>query len=340
MLYKLNDTTDKTTFVAVRRSSMNELGFLEKKMEQWLAANPTAVLPEDEKQVLVISQETPFTNMTDVIAVDQAANLVIIEVKRGQAPRDVIAQALEYASDVANWDYEMLNKKAIQYFARHNLPYTSLLDAFSNTFGIPPRPVSESQFNQQQRIFIVAEKIDEKIERTAGWLLNHGVSISCLSYTCYQSDEQEKQIFLELNEVVRPMTERLPRVLANEEETIEDLPDGLREIYLELKQRASRFGPDVQTIITKSGSLIFRANKNFAEIYAQSREMCLRFNVRPEGFQIPENRSAQIHGVTVTRVPDSHGWTLSHWFKVNRDSDLDAVTQLLRQSYDAVQGKI
>jgi predicted transport protein len=316
---------------------MNELGFLEKKMEQWLATNPNAVLPEDERQVLVISQETPFENMTDVIAVDQAGNLIVIEVKRGQTPRDVIAQALEYASDVATWDYETLNKKAVRYFKRNISSYASLLDAFSQTFG---SHVSESKFNQQQRIVIVAEKIDEKIERTARWLMNHGVSISCVGYTCYQSDEQEKQIFLDLDEVVHPIAKRRPGIPVSEDEIFEYLPDSLRKILLELKQRVLRFGPDVQTTTTKSGCLIFKASKNFAEIYLQSREMCLRFNVRGEGFKIPENCSAQVHGVTVTRVPDSHGWTLNHWFKVNHDSSLDAITELLRQSYDAVQEKI
>ena len=63
----------------------------------------------------------------------------------------------------------------------------------------------ESDFNQIQRIFIIAEQVDEKVERTVRWLLQRGVPISCLSYSCYVSGEgAERQIFLDLKEVVRP----------------------------------------------------------------------------------------------------------------------------------------
>jgi RecB family endonuclease NucS len=91
MLYKLIQNPEKTTFVPLHARSMQEQGLLEKQMELWLADNPTAVLPEDEKQVLVISQEAPFKNVTDVLGVDADRNLVVIEIKRGQSPRDVIA---------------------------------------------------------------------------------------------------------------------------------------------------------------------------------------------------------------------------------------------------------
>ncbi len=71
MLYKLKSTDSKTTFVPVTPTTMTKQGFLEKEMEQWLADNPHAVLPEDEARVLVISQETASQNLTDILAVDE-----------------------------------------------------------------------------------------------------------------------------------------------------------------------------------------------------------------------------------------------------------------------------
>jgi hypothetical protein len=35
-------------------------------------------------------------------------------------------------------------------------------------------------------------------------LLKRGVSIACLSYTCFLSDDQIPEMFLDFNEVVRP----------------------------------------------------------------------------------------------------------------------------------------
>lgn len=315
---------------------MSVQGLSEKRMEQWLADNPTAVLPEGEERVLVISQETPFENVTDIIAIDQEGNLVVTEVKRGQTPRDVIAQTLEYASDAAEWSYELLNRRALQYFAKRNVNYNSLLEAFCDTFGVAPGDIAESGFNQAQRIFIVGEQIDEKVERAARWLLKRGVPISCLSYTCYTSDEQER--FLNLQEVVRAVEGVAPRSGTTQPIKPEDLPEGLRRVFLELRDNVGRFGKDVQTPTTRD-NFIFKANRNFAEIHFKRRAGCLDFYVRPEGFDIPEKRSAQVHGLTVTRVPDSHGWPLSHWFRVDENSDLDAVEMLLRQSYSAVHGK-
>lgn len=130
-------------------------------MEQWLADSPYAVLP-DEECVLVISQERAFQNLVDILTVDQEGNLVVVEVKRGQTPRDVVAQALEYASDVASWSYAELNRRAVGYFSSRGLGYDSLLSAFMAVFGIAPGDCTEPQSNQRQRIYVVGEAIDHK----------------------------------------------------------------------------------------------------------------------------------------------------------------------------------
>lgn len=168
--------------------------------------------------------------------------------------------------------------------------------------------------------------------------------INCLSYTCYLSGDRENDIFLDLNEVVRPIElqggTRQSIIFGtppSEQEVAERLPEKLKKIYLELKERVSQFGEDVQaTATTYNRRLIFKGANNFAEFHFRSRENCFRVYVRPEGFNIPQKQSAQVNGLTVTRVPDTHMWTLNHWFKVNGSSDLDAVTDLLHRSYKSV----
>lgn len=203
MLYKLKTLDGKTTFIPVKPTTMHEQGFIEKVMENWLTDNADAVLPNEEGHVLVIDQETAFQNLTDILAVDEHGNVIVIEVKRGQAPRDVIAQALEYASDVAGWDYQRLNDRATAYFAANNLSYSSLLDAMQEWFEIEPGELSEAQVNQRQRIFIVGEDIDLKIARTTQWLQQRGIDIGCVRYTCYRT--QEGDLFLEFSTLGPPM---------------------------------------------------------------------------------------------------------------------------------------
>jgi hypothetical protein len=122
-----------------------------------------------------------------------------------------------------------------------------------------------------------------------------------------------------------------------EQDLIRSLPSPLAEVYLELKRRVLAFGPKVETYgIGIPDYFIFRAGKNIAEIQYHKRQAALRFLVRREGFNIPENQSSQVYGITVTRVPDKHKWTLNHRFMVSATCDLDAVEKLLRRSYDAV----
>ena len=111
----------------------------------------------------------------------------------------------------------------------------------------------------------------------------------CLSYTCYVSDDESKDIFLDIQEVVRPLerqgtTRRSMQSVdtPTEEEATEQLPNDLKAVYLELQKRVSAFGTNVTTYAT-ANNLIFRANKVFAEIPFRGRKNSLIFRVRPEG---------------------------------------------------------
>ncbi|MBI5948937.1 MAG: hypothetical protein HY875_12435 [Chloroflexi bacterium] len=330
-----------TTFVRLMPTTMAAQGLKEKAMEEWLAANPHAVLPEEER-AFVISQATSFENLVDILAVDQKGDLVVIEIKRGQTPRDVIAQALEYCSDVETWDYQQLNARAINYFRSKGLQYESLSGAFEEIFGVLPGEVDESRFNQQQRIFIVAEAIEQKVELTSRWLLRRGIDIACIQYECFRT--ADGQLFLDFREIVRrdeaPAPEGPRKVRASaptEEEFVDQMSGAAQVLYGELKRRVRAFGDDVQSGATAL-YLKFVAGRNFGEIHHMKAG--LRVYVRPEGFTIPESGTMEVEGLRVTRVSDRYIWTLNHWFTVASDADVDAAERLLRRSYDAVHGRV
>jgi uncharacterized protein (DUF1499 family) len=344
MLYKLVNIGTKTTFVKLNARTMHDEGFLEKQMEQWLADNPTAVLPEDEAQVLVISQESHFENMTDVLAIDGQGNLVVIEIKRGQSPRDVIAQALEYASEIATWDYSRLNDRAMRYFAQRGHSFSSLVDAFGSTFGIDRNHLSEDSFNSSQRIFIVSETIDFKVERTAQWLIQQGVQITCLAYDCYVSNDAAADVFLDFNEVANPNQARSKpsaRSAAGrfpETEAVEQMPPDIRAAYDSLRSHAIGFGDDVEIYAT-GANIILRANRVFAEIPRRRRGSKLAVRVRPEGFGLAEREADLVDGVKVKRYPDTHGWTLNHELEIDENTNITHAARLLRRSYNAASAR-
>ena len=72
----------------------------EKVLEDWLSANPDALV--DGQALMVIGRQvtTNLGTFIDLLALDRQGNTVVIELKRGRTPRDTLAQALEYASFV------------------------------------------------------------------------------------------------------------------------------------------------------------------------------------------------------------------------------------------------
>jgi hypothetical protein len=121
-----------------------------------------------------------------------------------------------------------------------------------------------------------------------------------------------------------------------EQEAIDELREDSRKLYLEMKTRATAFGPDVETYATPQ-YLAFKAGKKFAEI--AERETCLSVLIRRDAFPIPEKAKEEVLGLTAYRYPNSHGWSCSIEFKVDGSSLMGSVESLLRQSYRTVAVK-
>jgi hypothetical protein len=68
----------------------------EQKLEEMIVADPSIL---SSNWMLIGRQEpTPFGGRVDLLAIMPDASLVLIELKRDRTPREVVAQALDYAS--------------------------------------------------------------------------------------------------------------------------------------------------------------------------------------------------------------------------------------------------
>jgi RecB family endonuclease NucS len=79
---------------------LNELERVSFEREKWLhdlLEKDVSLISDD---LLVIGREVPtdFNRSIDLLCLDDNGDVVIIELKRDIAPRDVLAQILEYAS--------------------------------------------------------------------------------------------------------------------------------------------------------------------------------------------------------------------------------------------------
>jgi len=198
-------------FSEFRRESFR-VDHLEQTLEDWLEANPGAIL-EDGRLLLIGRQvTTSLGTFIDLMAVDADGAVVVIELKRDRTPRDTIAQALEYASFAAELEYDDLN--AI--FQEYSGEESTLAEYHRAYFDHPgDRGVS---FNKEQRIVIVANEIVPVVKKIASYLRRHGLRVTCLGFEFFRASSGERLLSTDIvvgQEIARPTqvsTGRLRRV--------------------------------------------------------------------------------------------------------------------------------
>lgn len=116
----------------------------------------------------------------DILCIDSDCNTVVIELKKGMTPREVTAQALDYASCISQMSFEELSLKCLD----RNV---NLAAAFKQRFKEDIDPDGESGFNQSTRIIIVASKMDPSTQRIVEYLIRQNIDINVLFFTVFQS---------------------------------------------------------------------------------------------------------------------------------------------------------
>lgn len=143
-------------------------------------------------------QNEDKTIIPDLLGVDSAGNLIIVEFKRGRTPRDVIAQLLVYAA----WASELSETEIIDiaetYFLTRDGNEAKFNDRFGDVFDIPDvsdRPA----LNKSMRLFIVAENAHEELSHVCRWMRTSlGLDITCIEVSLFQTDLDETYIDMEV----------------------------------------------------------------------------------------------------------------------------------------------
>ena len=145
----------------------NEIN-LEEHLEDWLASDISVLDPN----LLVIGRQvkTAFGGVIDLLCLDGNGDTVIVELKKGKTPREVTAQALDYASWVKGLSSDEIISIADDYLGTSH----GLKHAFEQQFE---RDLPED-LNGGHRSLIVAESIDESTERIVRYLSDMKVPIN------------------------------------------------------------------------------------------------------------------------------------------------------------------
>lgn len=128
--------------------------------------------------------KTEHLGFIDLLAIDADGTLIIIELKRHQTPREVVAQALDYASWVRTLDSSRISALYADFAAKSGLLQQNFDAAFDARFQKFP---SEDELNNSHLIVIVAAELDASTERIIQYLNDvHGVPVNAVFFRVFE----------------------------------------------------------------------------------------------------------------------------------------------------------
>lgn len=146
-------------------------------LEDMIVAEP-AIL-SDQWMIIGRQANTGFGGRIDLLAIAPDASLVLIELKRGKTPREVVAQAIDYASWAEDLDTDEISRLFSSFSGGGNLS-----DAFRERFG---QPLDEEALNGSHQIVIVASHLDASSERIVNYLNKRDIPINVLCFQVFDT---------------------------------------------------------------------------------------------------------------------------------------------------------
>lgn len=196
-MFRIDNATNRITKLSEVRFS--DIGFRERAhLQEWLANQPDA-LGED---LLVIQKEFDGFDDTrerlDLLAIDKEGALVVIENKLDDSGRDVVWQAIKYASYCST----LSKNKIAEIFQR----YLDKIEPGRDARAAICEFLGEEGFDEvvlnsgnEQRLILVAAQFRKEVTSTVLWLLSHRIRVKCFKATPYQDGDA---LFLNLEQII------------------------------------------------------------------------------------------------------------------------------------------
>ena len=153
----------------------------EQQLEDMIVAAPEIL--SDEWMLIGRQENTGFRGRIDLLAIAPDGALVIIEIKRDRTPREVVAQAIDYACWV-----EKLEAEDIAGIYSRFSPGRRLEEDFQQKFG---QPLDEDTLNESHQIIVVAGSLDESSERIVAYLGERGIAINVLCFQIFNQGTEQ-----------------------------------------------------------------------------------------------------------------------------------------------------
>lgn len=184
------------TVSRIERNDLKDLDVMEREdLEQWIIEEPE-VLGED---LLVVSSEMDnyetINERLDVLALDRSGKIVVIELKRDRADKTTDLQALKYASYIATFSAEDVQKEYREFHESENEEispeevgekFAKFLDDLEPGIDVKNEGYADFQLDDKPRIMLVAGEFGKEVTAPAVWLnQEYGMDFSCIELSAY-----------------------------------------------------------------------------------------------------------------------------------------------------------
>lgn len=187
----------------IEEISFAEIQMKESDIEEIFRTN-IDMLCDDEESMLIVGQQVRNEKQarSDLTAIDNFGNLVLIEIKRDK--KDIEArkeafefQAIRYAASCATIKStdELVKNVYAPYVEKHKSEFagdelTAYEHATRKLIDFLEKNNAANTFNDMQRIILVASEFDEQTLSAVAWLNRNHVDISCYQLCLYKMNEE------------------------------------------------------------------------------------------------------------------------------------------------------
>ena len=241
--------------VAIETTTFSAAGLKERADIQQLLMRQIEILSPD---TLVIAEEfgdwEDCRRRIDLLGIDKAANLVVIELKRTEDGGHMELQALRYAAMVSALTFD----EAVATYGRYLSKKGKELDARTEILEFLEwvEPDSEN-FPTDVRVVLAAAEFSKEITTTVLWLNSHGLDVKCVRLRPYNN---AGQLLIDVQQVI-PLPEA------------ESYQIKIRDkIFLE--RAARRQNQELPRYNVTIGDTTFTALPNSRAIYQIIRALC------------------------------------------------------------------
>jgi hypothetical protein len=168
--------------VGSQPSSLTTTTLLNEQLLEDMIVSAPCILSR-EWMLIGRQEQTGFGGRIDLLAIAPDASLVLIELKRNRTPREVVAQALDYAS----WVEQLTADKIVQIYQRFAQDGDLGAD-FKKHFGAE---LDEETLNDSHQIILVAAELDASTERIITYLNARDIAINVLFFQVFQHGTEQ-----------------------------------------------------------------------------------------------------------------------------------------------------